>query len=113
MTYRKGSDFLYFIVPVILSKYSNVKFYIFGDGEKQPLLENLVEEMNFNDRVIFSKEYVDMNKIPETLAEHDILISTSLTESFCLLILEAIATGLYVISTGQNLFFLIYKSHQN
>ena len=101
MTYRKGTDFLYFIIPTILSKYPNVKFYCYGFGPKQPLLENLVDEMGYNDRIFYFKGYVLMTKIPETLAEHDILISTSLTESFCLLILEAIATGLFVISTGK------------
>lgn len=104
LTYRKGVDFLYFLVPVIYKKYPNVKFYIYGDGNKQPLLNDLKNEFKMNDRVQIVKGFAKWENVPSILAEHDIILSSSLTESFCLLILEAIASGLYVISTG--IFFI-------
>ena len=109
LTYRKGVDFLYFLIPVIYKKYPNVKFYIYGDGNKQPLLTEIITDFNMSDRVLIVKGFAKWENVPSILAEHDIILSSSLTESFCLLILEAIASGLYVISTGKifisNLFF--------
>ena len=92
---------MYFLIPVIYRKYRNVKFYIYGDGNKEPLLSALIKEFDMSDRVIVQKGFVTWEKVPSVIAEHDILVSTSLTESFCLLLLEAIASGLYVVSTGN------------
>ena len=108
LTYRKGVDLLYFLIPVIYRKFSNIKFYIYGDGNKLPLLKVLVEEFQMQDRVHLQKGFVKWEKVPSVLAEHDIILSTSLTESFCLLILEAVASGLYVISTGDKIFSINY-----
>ena len=105
LTYRKGVDFLYFLIPVIYKKYPNVKFYIYGDGNKQPLLNDLINELEMTDRVYIVKGFAKWENVPSILAEHDIILSASLTESFCLLILEALASGLYVISTGKLLLF--------
>ena len=91
---------LFFILPVILQKYPRVRFYVYGCGPKMSLLRTIVDEYNLGDRVDIYEGYVKMTEIPSTLAKHDIILITSLTESFCLLILEAIACGLYVISTG-------------
>jgi glycosyltransferase involved in cell wall biosynthesis len=78
-----------------------VKFYIYGDGAKEPLLNVLINEYKMTDRVHLKKGFIKWENVPSIIAEHDIILSTSLTESFCLLILEAIASGLYVISTGN------------
>lgn len=93
---------MYFLIPIIYQKYPNVKFYIYGNGNKEPLLRVLVEEYAMSDRVHLVKDFIKWENVPSVLAEHDIIISASLTESFCLLLLEAIATGLYVISTGRS-----------
>ena len=78
-----------------------MKFYIYGDGPKGQLLNVLINEYKMTDRVHFQKGFIKWETVPSIIAEHDIILSTSLTESFCLLILEAIASGLYVISTGK------------
>lgn len=101
MTTRKGTDFLFFAIPVLLKKYKNLKFYIYGKGPKLPILLELIKEMPEKNRIIIFPDYVKSENIPSTLAKHDILLSASLTESFCLLILEAIACGMFVVSTSN------------
>lgn len=48
---RKGVDFLIDIIPKVLQHYPNAHFIIGGDGEKVPILKELIKKYNIGDSV--------------------------------------------------------------
>uniref|UniRef100_A0A0K0F5H1 GlcNAc-PI synthesis protein n=1 Tax=Strongyloides venezuelensis TaxID=75913 RepID=A0A0K0F5H1_STRVS len=98
LVYRKGADLLKYVIPKVCSLHSNVKFLIAGDGPKRVDLEEMREKYNLFDRVAMIG-MVPHNKIAETLVQGQIFLNTSLTEAFCIAIVEAASCGLHVIST--------------
>ncbi len=48
----------------------------------------------------------------QLLVQGDIFLNTSLTEAFCMAIVEAVACGLTVVSTKVNFFFWDVKTRQ-
>jgi phosphatidylinositol glycan class A protein len=97
-TYRKGTDLLIEIIPEICKLYPNVNFIIGGDGPKKYLLDNMVKSSNLENRVQFTGSLAH-NKVREIMIKGNIYLNTSLTESFCIAIVEAASTGLFTIST--------------
>ncbi|ORX66173.1 GlcNAc transferase [Linderina pennispora] len=81
LVYRKGIDLL---------MYPHVRFIIGGDGPKRIDLEQMRERYMLQDRA------VDVRSV---LVRGDIFLNTSLTEAFCIAIVEAASCGLLVVST--------------
>ena len=96
--YRKGTDLLIEVIPEVCKLFPNVKFVIGGDGPKKPLLENMIETSNLKDRVILTGA-LRHNKVRDIMIKGNIYLNTSLTESFCIAIVEAASTGLYIVTT--------------
>ena len=96
--YRKGTDLLIEIIPEVCKLFPNVKFVIGGDGPKKPLLENMIETSNLQDRVTLTGA-LRHNKVRDIMIKGNLYLNTSLTESFCIAIVEAASTGLYTIAT--------------
>jgi len=96
--YRKGTDLLIEIIPEVCKQFPNVKFVIGGDGPKKPLLENMIETSNLQDRVTLTGA-LRHNKVRDIMIKGNLYLNTSLTESFCIAIVEAASTGLYTIAT--------------
>lgn len=99
MTFRKGMDLLLEVLPVICNKYKNVEFLLCGDGPKKTLIEELIIQYGIKERVIF-EGFVNFAEVPYILSSGDIFLNTSVSEAFCIAILEATACGLYVLSTN-------------
>lgn len=97
-TYRKGTDLLIEVIPEICKLYSNVKFLIGGDGPKLILLQEMIKSANLEEKVILYGS-LPHNKVREVMIKGHIYLNTSLTEAFCIAILEAASTGLYVVAT--------------
>jgi phosphatidylinositol glycan class A protein len=97
-TYRKGTDLLIEIIPELCNLYPDIKFLIGGDGPKKILLENMIESSNLHDRVVLYGS-LQHSKVREVMIQGHIYLNTSLTEAFCIAIVEAASTGLYVVST--------------
>jgi phosphatidylinositol N-acetylglucosaminyltransferase subunit A len=95
---RKGIDFLIDIIPEVLSVYPNAHFIIGGDGEKTQLLKELISKYNLGDSVELLGG-LPHDKVRYALCRGHIFLNTSLTESFCLSMLEAASCGLLVVST--------------
>lgn len=73
-----------------------VDFYIGGDGPKRLDLEEIQEQ--YGNRVqLFGK--IDHALVRDFLIRGHIFLNTSLTEAFCMAIVEAAACGLQVVST--------------
>lgn len=99
LVYRKGVDLLVGIIPRICSEFQNVDFVIGGDGTKKLDLEEMVERERLQDRVEFLGS-VPHSQVRQVLVRGHIFLNCSLTESFCIAILEAASCGLFVVSTN-------------
>lgn len=76
----------------------NVNFIIGGDGPKRSLLEEVREKSNMQDRIIILGA-LNHSEVREILWCGHIFLNTSLTEAFCMAIVEAASCGLQVVST--------------
>jgi phosphatidylinositol glycan class A protein len=97
--FRKGVDLLVDIIPEIIKKYPDVHFIIGGDGPKKVLLEELRDKYNLADRMELLGR-VPHNKVRDVLCRGHIFLNTSLTEAFCIAIIEAASCGLLCVSTN-------------
>lgn len=97
LVYRKGIDLLAGIIPYF--KHSrNVNFIIAGDGPKRELLEEVREKNNMQDRIQMLGA-LDHSDVRDVLSCGHIFLNTSLTEAYCMAIVEACAVGLHIVST--------------
>ncbi|XP_013116020.2 phosphatidylinositol N-acetylglucosaminyltransferase subunit A [Stomoxys calcitrans] len=97
LVYRKGIDLLSGIIPRFKGE-KNVHFIIVGDGLKRELLEEIREKANMQDRVQMIGA-VEHAQVRDYLVQGHIFLNTSLTEAYCMAIVEAAACGLQVVST--------------
>lgn len=74
-----------------------VKLMMVGEGPEKEGAELMVEELGISDRVIF---FGNSNEIDRILCFSDLFLLPSQTESFGLAALEAMASGVPVISTN-------------
>jgi len=99
LVYRKGVDLLIGIIPTICRHLKNVDFIIGGDGSKMLALQEMVEREYLQDRVEFLGS-VPHAQVRNVLVRGHVFLNCSLTESFCIAILEAASAGLLVVSTN-------------
>ncbi|XP_037937964.1 N-acetylglucosaminyl-phosphatidylinositol biosynthetic protein [Teleopsis dalmanni] len=97
LVYRKGIDLLAGVMPK-LKRIPNINFIIVGDGPKRDLLEEVREKENMQDRIEIIGA-VEHSKVRDILVRGQIFVNTSLTEAYCMAIVEAAACGLQVVST--------------
>nr|XP_022342602.1 phosphatidylinositol N-acetylglucosaminyltransferase subunit A-like isoform X1 [Crassostrea virginica] len=98
LVYRKGMDLLAAVIPQICSMHKDVQFIIGGEGPKRIVLEEMRESNDLHDRVHLLGA-INHKDVRNVLVQGDILINTSLTEAFCIAIVEAACCGLTVVST--------------
>ncbi|XP_032969540.1 phosphatidylinositol N-acetylglucosaminyltransferase subunit A isoform X3 [Rhinolophus ferrumequinum] len=98
LVYRKGTDLLSGIIPELCQKYPDLNFIIGGEGPKRIILEEVRERYQLHDRVrlLGALEHKDVRNV---LVQGHIFLNTSLTEAFCMAIVEAASCGLQVVST--------------
>ncbi|XP_004710068.1 phosphatidylinositol N-acetylglucosaminyltransferase subunit A [Echinops telfairi] len=98
LVYRKGTDLLCGIIPELCLKYPDLNFIIGGEGPKRIILEEVRERYQLHDRVrlLGALEHKDVRNV---LVQGHIFLNTSLTEAFCMAIVEAASCGLQVVST--------------
>lgn len=99
LVYRKGVDLLVGIIPRICKLHDNVDFIIGGDGSKKIALEEMVERERLQERVEFLGS-VPHSNVRNVLVRGHIFLNCSLTESFCIAILEAASCGLFIVATN-------------
>ena len=95
---RKGTDLLIEVIPEICKQLPNVNFIIGGDGPKKKLLDVMVDAIGLKDRVKLTG-FLPHQKVRDVMIQGQIYLNTSLTESFCIAIVEAASAGLYTIAT--------------
>jgi len=99
LVYRKGVDLLVGIIPRVCHALSEVDFIVGGDGNKMLDLQEMVEREQLQGRVEFLGAVPHVH-VSNVLRRGHVFLNCSLTESFCIAILEAASCGLLVVSTN-------------
>lgn len=98
LVYRKGADLLVEVIPEVCRLNPKVRFIVGGDGPKRVRLEEMREKHSLQDRVEMLGA-VPHSKVRSVLISGHIFLNSSLTEAFCIAILEAASCGLLTVST--------------
>ncbi|KAK1302394.1 hypothetical protein QJS10_CPB12g00465 [Acorus calamus] len=98
LVYRKGADLLVEVIPEVCRLCPNVRFIVGGDGPKRVRLEEMREKHSLQDRVDMLGA-VPHAQVRSVLISGHIFLNSSLTEAFCIAILEAASCGLLTVST--------------
>ncbi len=108
----KGLEYLLRAMPIITTKFPQVKLLLVGDGEERIFLENLVNDLKIENHVQFLGT-ICRDKIPDILNHSNIFIGPSLAEGLGIAFLEAMACGAIVIGTKVGGICDIIKNHYN
>lgn len=102
---EKGFDDLLRLFKKVSSKHPDWKLNIIGDGMERNNLLELAEELKLRDKVIFHG-YQNKDYINEQLLNSSVYVMTSHTESFGLVLIEAMSHGIpclaYTSAQGAN-----------
>ncbi|KAL0265753.1 UNVERIFIED_CONTAM: hypothetical protein PYX00_011468 [Menopon gallinae] len=109
-TYRKGIDILIQVIPKVCAIVEDLEFVILGDGPKRDELEQMIDDHSLKDRITLLGS-VDHKDVGKVLGRCDVFLNTSLTESFCMAIIEAAACGLHVVSTNVGAVHEVLPPH--
>jgi glycosyltransferase involved in cell wall biosynthesis len=96
LNFYKGVDVFVNAIPAVLEKHPGARFIIVGDGPERKNLEKLAADLGVAPRVAFTGIRADVDEI---LRASDLFVLSSRTEAFPNVILEAMATGLPVVSS--------------
>ncbi|CAI6365237.1 unnamed protein product [Macrosiphum euphorbiae] len=98
LVYRKGVDLLAQIIADVCLKNQKVQFIIGGDGPKRELLEDIRNNLNIGEQVTLLGS-LEHSQVCNVLNRGHIFLNTSLTEAYCMAIVEAASCGLKIVST--------------
>lgn len=96
---EKGIKYLIEAMPIVLQEMENTELLIVGDGIERSRLEEIIETQGINDQIMFTGA-LQQKKIPEIMYDADVFVIPSLSESFGIVIIEAMAAGLPIIATN-------------
>ena len=99
LVYRKGVDLAVAAIPRLCRSDAKVRFVVGGDGPKRLALEEMREREGLQERVEMLGE-VPHERVRAVLARGDVFLNCSLTEGFCIAVVEAAAAGLLVVTTA-------------
>lgn len=85
---EKGQIDLIDVVKILKDKYKDIKLYLVGDGTEKENLSNYIKE-NKLDKNIELTGFLSKNDIELKLLDSKVFVTTSYTESFGLVVLEA------------------------
>lgn len=112
LTPIKGVKFLIEAMALIRQQHPEARLLIVGDGEERQNLEELAEKLNLKKWVSFLGQ-IPSERIPEYMVASDIFVLPSLSEGFPLTILEAMASGLPIVTTRVRGLPEIVKDSEN
>ncbi|EFJ45084.1 hypothetical protein VOLCADRAFT_94566 [Volvox carteri f. nagariensis] len=99
LVYRKGVDLLSLVLPAVCSRHANVRVLVGGDGPKRLLLEKVISDHGLEERVVLEGA-VPHERARDFMVRGHVFVNASLTEAFCMALVEAAAAGLVVVSTA-------------
>lgn len=95
LEYAKGTEMLAQIVPDVLGRYADWKWYFLGEGEDKELMERICREYGLENRLILTGVVRNVN---EYLRASSIMVMASRSEGLPMSLLEARAYGLPCIA---------------
>jgi phosphatidylinositol glycan class A protein len=99
LVHRKGIDLVEQVLPAICQRYPQVHFIVGGDGPRYKQLDAMRSRHRLQKRVEMLG-FVKPAKVRDVLVRGHIFLNCSLTESFCISLVEAASCGLKVVSTN-------------
>jgi len=104
--YNKGTDLLISALPLLLRRHSNLRFIIAGSGPKaidlEQTLDSLPQQLVYTSsgqpRVVLLGS-IRHEEVRDVMVRGHMLLSTSLTEAFGTVLVEAASCGLMVVAT--------------
>lgn len=104
--YNKGTDLLISALPLLLRRHENLRFIIAGSGPKaidlEQTLDSLPQQLVYTStgqsRVVLLGS-IRHEEVRDVMVRGHILLSTSLTEAFGTVLVEAASCGLMVVAT--------------
>lgn len=90
LEYEKAHTDLIDIIYDVKKEIPNIKLYLIGDGSKRPELENKIKSLSLEDNIILTG-YLDQKEMEKYLIKSKLFVLTSLTESFGLVLIEAMS----------------------
>ena len=104
--YNKGTDLLIEALPVLLKEHVNLRFIIAGSGPKAIDLEQTLDSLPQQDVYTPSGQSrvtllgsIRHEEVRDVMVRGHLLLSTSLTEAFGTVLVEAASCGLMVVAT--------------
>jgi len=96
----KGLHYLIYSSKKVVTQFKSLKFIVVGDGELRPLYQQMCINLKVSDYFVFAGS-VSREKLLllYKIADLFVLPSTTLAESFPLVLLEAMSSGLPIITT--------------
>ena len=96
---EKEKDFLTLldVFKIINNKYNDVKLKIVGEGLQRREIEEKIEKLNLNNKVILTGR-ISSQEVQEQMSASSVFVLTSLCESFSLVLCEAMEIGLPCVS---------------
>lgn len=95
LTWVKGIDLLEKLIPRILKKYSDWKWYVLGEGEERPRLEAVQKKYQLENQLILTG---NVSNVSEYMQQASIYVMTSRSEGLPMVLLEAAQNGLPMVS---------------
>lgn len=100
LTGRKGTPLMISVIEKLFLKYpTDLNLVIAGDGPCLIQVEELREKYHWHHRIKLLGA-VQPQKVKEVLAQGRIFLNCSLSEAFCMAIVEAACAGLHVVTTN-------------
>ncbi|OGO87096.1 MAG: hypothetical protein A2Y24_03895 [Clostridiales bacterium GWE2_32_10] len=97
VAFEKSIDIIIKQIPNLIKYMNNFKFIIVGDGPAKASLQELVDELNLDDYIIFAGRQ-PWEKVGLFYTTADIFVSASTSETQGLTFLESMASGTTVIA---------------
>ena len=95
LTWVKGIDLLEKLLPMILKKYPDWKWYVLGEGEERPRLEAVQKKYQLENQLILTG---NVSNVSEYMQQASIYVMTSRSEGLPMVLLEAAQNGLPMVS---------------
>lgn len=96
---RKGLDLLLAVIPAVCKRHPLVDFIIAGEGPMRVAAEQLREKYELHDRVRLLGN-IPHDEVNSVLTKGQVFLNCSLTEAFCIGIVEATSCGLLAVATA-------------
>lgn len=94
---EKGFSDLVDVMNILVKKDSNIKLYLIGDGEEYNNINNKINELNLCNNIVLTG-YKNQKEIEKYMLKSNVYLMSSYSESFGLVMLEAMNYGLPVVA---------------